>query len=379
MLGEAATDAPVAMVPLVLAYLRVARWFGMPASPPRSAYARALFAVENNQAQLSHALEHLDDVTLRNVLLDVVAFVDERHVVELADALTLHEVVPSPASCARVAALLARRDLSRCLALLARLGRTTDAQRAHALSVAAAYLASGASGDIPSELRAAWHDLRSRPADAVWAADLAAAQLAVAAVEETPQRALALLEAAIAEYPAVELGDAPARVVAAAIKTDREGVLALVEGWPARRAVLLEAIAHAEPAAPELASNVDAVLHAWRHKPGVDRTPAGTIETAAPLLATTITMRDPARARRVAAELQPSRFTLRNSTWAAMREWNLADETWRPSVWDELVSATDADDELAVPTISDEVYAAWWKLETLPLTELPWFNARSLW
>ncbi|MFT3692332.1 MAG: hypothetical protein QM831_04270 [Kofleriaceae bacterium] len=362
-------DPPLAQPVHVVTYVRVARWRGQNLPEPRSAYARALFRLADGDERLAEIIESLDADTASIVLKDAASFTSATLTPILADALEARQLTPGQ----RFVARLAQISLPRCLVLLHRLQRSNV--EAFIESLAAAYLSLRALGPAPRELVTLWNEMLERfPTNE----EVRAAQVAVLAIE-APHETPAALASGLEEVGSFAFANVAANIVGAAMKHAHSAMLELAgEGWPQTRALVLEGIAHAEPLAPELGELFDRTVARYRDCGGrIDRTPGGKIELLFPMVRTAIAMRDFERARTAISLLQPSGFMLAAATRNAMRAINLEDEIWRPTIWEQLVGATDGLDDAQVSSLEPTIAAATWKLETLPIASLSDFSETS--
>ncbi|MFT3692333.1 MAG: hypothetical protein QM831_04275 [Kofleriaceae bacterium] len=331
-----------------------------------------MFQLADGDVSVAEIVQRLEPALAHHVLKDIVLFSTTERAPVVADLFTERNLIPDR----RLAAQLARVDMTRCLELIRRLARTIDGRTAHIESVTSAYLSARDTGPVPDELAAIWSEL-----PALYPDDdgVVAAQLEVLAAED-PKNVLAALDRAFDQIGASMFLGVAARVVHSAMPHDRDGALALAAvGSPLQRALVAEGIGQAEASAPELPELFDEIVDEWSDDTRrVDRSHGGTVRLLFPLLRTAIAMRDFARLQSAVNLLQPSQSMLAAATWKPMRAINLTDQRWRTQIWDELVAATQAGEEAFVADLPPEVGAAAWKLESLPMDDLPWFDANHL-
>jgi hypothetical protein len=374
VLAELGTD----LVALAITASRVRRALALVPNE-LSAVARAVETIHTGgRRAVDNAIAHLDETQISTFLSDLSSFVDAPLAAAVDDALAKYGVAPSP----RLAAVLAISEPARCAGMLARL---KDADEMYDLvpALSAAHLARlDRNLAVPRAFTEMWTEIdRDKPPSDCEAA-VYEARLKLEARRD-PIAAIASLRDAVLQVGGTYLGAGLTAVVTRAATVDRATAWALTRDlrWATARALALEGLAWIEPRAVEIEPTLRGLLDEWRAGgPNIDKSPTGAFQLAMPLLAASAHARRADLGHAVIKVLGPSPFEIKMATGHETRRANLEDGAWRPETWDGWVdprpdgAAAAMPAAAALPELDDVALAAWWKLDTLPLRELPWYR-----
>ena len=307
----------------------------------------------------------------------------------LADALEREGIVPG---CDRLAALLARRDTTRCARLLERLRRTPAAESLWFASVVAARLGAHDAGrTLTDALERAFTDAIEGDAPLAAADDVIVARLRWASRQD-PLSALVQLADAVADRGALDVADAVRAVLPRAARHDAEAADRFIDqlATPSDRALALAALcADLGPGTKHdhgfigRAEAIIAAIQEPRSPAGAD--PETAWEVALALLELAAGQGLPTLAERVVEAAGPPPCGAFLATWHALRR--RARREGRPDhaygVTLERVlerrgpGRAAARSDICGPLAGWEpdALAAWLSLKALPLPALPWWSA----
>jgi hypothetical protein len=366
---------------------------GFPALRPASPVARALAGFLDRQAHdpadpaaldaLAGAGDEAGDALLRVAP----GFVAPQLAGALADRLAARRLLPDGV---RLPRLLALEDPTRCAALLARLEATPGQHLEWIDSTIEAVLGFVDHGRAPPpELARTWQRVEAtQPVDPDQSASWLSARLRLAGRSD-PVAALPALADAIEQVGAPDLPLAVDSVLGRAARRDPESAWQFYERieWHHNRAHALKAICGVV-GFDQRAATAWARLADELRRPGdcFDRSPRGYFQAALALLDSAArNLRCDLAVEMIELTGPPPRYVL-IATWVGLRLAALRDGTWRPSFWDELATAlvrrgpgpaSLIPSASLLPPISMATLAAWWKVKTLPLPELPWFGVQG--